>query len=57
MSYFVFWIGINNEEVVKLIVSIFLVHGMLPVAIRSDDQNFIPKFGDCVKTGVAVGPS
>ena len=53
-SYSVFWIGINNEEVVKLIMSIFLVHSVLPVAIGSDGQNVVPKIGDCVKTGVAV---
>ena len=53
-SYSIFWIVFNNEEVIKLIVSIFLVHSMLPVAIGSDDQNVISKFDDCVKTSIAV---
>ena len=54
LGYSILWIVVNNEEVIKLIGSIFLVHSMLPVAIGSDGQNIIPKFCDCVKTGVAV---
>ena len=53
-SYSILWIVVDNEKVIKLIKSIFLVHSMLPVAIGNDDQNVIPKFHDCVRTSIAV---
>ena len=53
-SYSILWIIVDNEEVIKLIVSIFLVHSMLPVAIGSDEQNIKPNFHDCVRTSIAI---
>ena len=58
MSYLldnsILWIVVNNEDVVNLIESIFLVHSMLSVVSASEEFYIVPKFHYCIRTSITV---